>query len=166
MDGSLKRWKGRIALVTGASSGIGRSIAITLGQLGMNVAIGGRDTVRLNATGKSVAAAGAKILDTAPATIEALPRVLDKIEGRIPVLVDGGIRRGTDVLKALAYGASAVLIGRPYLYGLGFGGAGGVSHVLDILVHELRMAIALTGRSSIAKLDRTLLWDKSVTQSL
>ena len=67
---------------------------------------------------------GARNLDTVPATIQALPRISEKIERRIPLLVDGGIRRGTDVLKALALGATAVQIGRPYLWGLGVAGAG------------------------------------------
>jgi 4-hydroxymandelate oxidase len=74
------------------------------------------------------------------------------------VLVDGGIRRGTDVLKALALGASAVLIGRPYLYGLALGGAQGVQRVVEVLQSELRMAMALTGKTSLAQIDRTVLW--------
>src|SRR3954469_25719836 len=73
---------------------------------------------------------GGRNLDTLPASIDALPRVADKVNGRIPVLVDGGIRRGTDVLKALALGASAVLIGRPYVFGLGAAGEAGVTSVI------------------------------------
>ena len=88
---------------------------------------------------------GGRDLDTAPATAEALPRVAENVAGRIPVLVDGGIRRGTDVLKALALGASAVLIGRPYLYGLSVGGAAGVTRIVEILRAELEMAMGLTG---------------------
>ncbi len=61
---------------------------------------------------------GGRNLDTLPATLEILPEVADKVSGRVPILVDGGVRRGTDVLKALALGATAVAIGRPYLYGL------------------------------------------------
>lgn len=99
---------------------------------------------------------GARNLDTAPATIEVLPEIVARVAGRVPVLVDGGIRRGTDVLKALALGASATLIGRAYLYGLGAAGAEGVTRVLDILRTELEMAMALTGQSSIALLDRRL----------
>jgi len=72
-------------------------------------------------------------------------------------LMDGGIRRGTDVLKALALGATATLIGRPYLYGLAAGGAEGVGRVIEILRTELEMAMALTGRTSIARIDRTVL---------
>jgi 4-hydroxymandelate oxidase len=101
---------------------------------------------------------GARNLDTVPATIQALPRVVERVAGRIPVLVDGGIRRGTDVLKALALGANAVLIGRPYLYGLAVGGAEGVTRVVEILRSELEMAMALTGRPTIARIDRSVLW--------
>ncbi|NDQ57861.1 MAG: alpha-hydroxy-acid oxidizing protein, partial [Acidipila sp.] len=78
--------------------------------------------------------------------------------GRIPILVDGGIRRGTDVLKALALGANAVQIGRPYLYGLAVSGASGVTRVLQILQSEFQMAMALSGRPTIASIDRTVLW--------
>lgn len=101
---------------------------------------------------------GARNLDTVPATIQALPRIVDRVEGRIPVLVDGGVRRGTDVLKALALGANAILIGRPYLYGLAVSGAEGVTRVVNILRSELEMAMALTGRPTIARIDRSVLW--------
>jgi 4-hydroxymandelate oxidase len=72
------------------------------------------------------------------------------------VLVDGGIRRGTDVLKALAMGATAVLIGRPYVYGLAVGGAEGVSRVIDILRGEFEVAMALTGRPTISSIDKSV----------
>jgi 4-hydroxymandelate oxidase len=88
---------------------------------------------------------GGRVLDTLPATIDVLPEIAAAVEGRVPVLMDGGIRRGTDVLKALALGASAVLIGRPYVYGLAAAGAVGVSHVLHILRAELEVAMTLTG---------------------
>jgi 4-hydroxymandelate oxidase len=101
---------------------------------------------------------GARNLDTLPATLDALPGVVDAVAGRVPVLVDGGIRRGTDVLKALARGAAAVLIGRPYLYGLAVEGDRGVARVINILHGELRAAMAFTGRASIAAVDRTVLW--------
>ncbi len=99
---------------------------------------------------------GARNLDTAPATIDVLPEIATRVAGRVPVLVDGGIRRGTDVLKALALGATATLIGRPYLYGLGAAGAEGVRDVIDILRAELEMAMALTGRATIASIDRSV----------
>jgi 4-hydroxymandelate oxidase len=102
---------------------------------------------------------GARNLDTLPSTAEALPRIAEKIQGKIPLLVDGGIRRGTDVLKALALGASAVLVGRPYLYALAAAGAVGVARVLEILKTELEMAMALTGRTAIKQIDRSVLWE-------
>ena len=83
---------------------------------------------------------------------------MQKVAGRVPVLVDGGIRRGTDVLKALALGAKAVLIGRPYLYGLAADGAEGVAKVVNILREEFQMAMALTGRPDIRSIDRSVLW--------
>lgn len=110
------------------------------------------------ASGVIVSNHGSRNIDTLPATIEALPEVAAKVAGRIPVLVDGGIRRGTDVLKALALGAQAILIGRPYLYGLGVGGADGVNRVVGILRREFEMAMALTGRTSIAELGESVLW--------
>ncbi len=101
---------------------------------------------------------GGRNLDTSQATIEALPEIVEKVDGRIPVLIDGGIRRGTDIFKALALGAKAVLIGRPYRYGLAAGGAPGVSRVLEILRRELEMTMASTGRTSIAQIDRSVFW--------
>jgi 4-hydroxymandelate oxidase len=102
---------------------------------------------------------GGRNLDTLPATIDALPEVAARVQRRIPVLVDGGIRRGTDIIKAIALGADAVLIGRPYLWGLGLAGAEGVRHAIEILRAELEIAMALVGRASLATLDRGVLWD-------
>jgi 4-hydroxymandelate oxidase len=103
---------------------------------------------------------GARNLDTLPSTAAALPRIAEKVRGKpLLLLVDGGIRRGTDIVKALAMGASAVLIGRPYLHGLAIAGAAGVARVIEILRNELMMAMALTGRTSIKKVDRSVLWD-------
>jgi 4-hydroxymandelate oxidase len=101
---------------------------------------------------------GARNLDTVPATIDALPEVAERIAGRIPILIDGGIRRGTDVVKAIALGASAVLIGRPYVFGLAVDGANGVARVVAILRQELETAMALLGRRSLGALDGTVLW--------
>jgi len=115
---------------------------------------------RENLDGIIVSNHGARNLDTAPATIHALPRVVRAVRGtgsKMPIIVDGGIRRGTDVLKALALGANAVQIGRPYLYGLSVDGAAGVTEVVDILRREFEMAMALTGRDSIAAIDATVL---------
>lgn len=102
---------------------------------------------------------GARNLDTVPSTIEALPAVVERVAGRVPVLMDGGIRRGTDVLKALALGATAVMIGRPYCYGLAVGGAAGVQRVVEILLDELQLAMKLTGRPTIASINPSVLWD-------
>jgi 4-hydroxymandelate oxidase len=101
---------------------------------------------------------GGRALDTLPATIDALPRVADAVAGRIPLLLDGGIRRGTDVLKALALGARAVLIGQPCIHGLAVGGAAGVAHVLGLLRAELEVAMALTGCRTLADIDRNVIW--------
>src|SRR5205823_9233478 len=79
---------------------------------------------------------GGRSLDTVPATIDALPAIVQRLDGRIPVFLDGGVRRGIDIFKALACGACAVLIGRPYLWGLAAGGAAGVSRVIEILRTE------------------------------
>jgi 4-hydroxymandelate oxidase len=96
---------------------------------------------------------GGRQLDSAEPTLLALPRVAQAVSGRIPVLMDGGIRRGTDVVKALALGARAVLIGRPVLWGLAADGQAGVERVLEMLRAELRRTLALLGRPSVAALD-------------
>lgn len=100
---------------------------------------------------------GGRTLDTAPATAHALAHIADAVQGALPLLVDGGIRRGTDVLKALALGASAVLIGRPALWGLAHAGAMGVAHVLRLLRDELEIAMALTGCATLAQATPALL---------
>jgi 4-hydroxymandelate oxidase len=112
--------------------------------------------IRAGAQAIFVSNHGGRNLDTLPATLEVLSDVADKVAGRVPILVDGGVRRGTDVLKALALGASAVAIGRPYLYGLACSGAAGVRAVVNILRNELEMAMALTGRPTIASTDRSV----------
>jgi len=104
-----------------------------------------RQAMRLGLGGVIVSNHGGRTLDTVPATAHVLPRIVDALAGTLPVLVDGGIRRGTDVLKALALGASAVLLGRPYVYGLANAGAVGVAHVLRLLRDELEIAMALCG---------------------
>lgn len=114
--------------------------------------------IKIGASGIIVSNHGGRNLDTAPATIEALPRIAERVNKRIPILMDGGIRRGTDILKAIAYGAKAVLVGRPICYGLASAGAEGVAKTLEILKTEFEMAMALTGRSTIASIDRTLIW--------
>lgn len=114
--------------------------------------------VDCGAAGIIVSNHGARNLDTVPATAEALPGVVDLVAGRVPVLVDGGVRRGTDIVKALSLGAAAVLVGRPIIWGLAIAGAAGVTHVLEILRTELEMAMALLGATSLADLTPDLLW--------
>ena len=99
---------------------------------------------------------GGRQLDGAAASIEALPEVVEEVGGRVEILIDGGVRRGTDVLKALALGARAVCIGRPYLWGLAADGEAGVRDVLRILKDELALAMALAGRPSIPSIDDSL----------
>ena len=97
---------------------------------------------------------GGRSEDSGRATIDCLAEVVDGVRGRMPVLLDGGVRRGTDVFKALALGARAVGIGRPYLWGLGAFGQAGVEAVLDILRKELHLAMAQCGAASIAEVKR------------
>jgi 4-hydroxymandelate oxidase len=117
--------------------------------------------VQVGAAGIIVSNHGARNLDTTPATIDALPEVAARVDGRVPVLVDGGIRRGTDVLKAIALGARAVLIGRPYCYGLSVAGSEGVRRVVEILRAELEAAMMLSGVAAIGAIDRAVLWDRA-----
>lgn len=99
---------------------------------------------------------GGRALDHSPATMEVLEEIVDAVAGRIPVIVDSGFRRGSDVLKALALGASAVCFGRAPRYGLAGFGADGVQKVLEILQGELVLAMAQTGRPNLASIDRSL----------
>jgi 4-hydroxymandelate oxidase len=104
---------------------------------------------------------GGRQLDTVPATIELLPGVADAVAGAVPLLLDGGVRRGTDVLKALALGADAVAIGRPILWGLAAGGEDGVALVLDLLRAELDSALALCGCRAPRDVGPDLLWRRT-----
>ncbi|MEO7369063.1 MAG: alpha-hydroxy acid oxidase [Gemmatimonadaceae bacterium] len=121
----------------------------------------GRDAARCidsGAGGIVVSNHGARNLDTIPAAIDALPEVAHYVAGRVPVLIDGGIRRGTDIVKAIALGANAVLVGRPYCYGLALAGADGVQRVLEILTTELQMAMQLMGLCSLSEINSSALW--------
>jgi 4-hydroxymandelate oxidase len=100
---------------------------------------------------------GGRQLDGAPPTAESLPEVVAAVHGRAPVIVDGGIRRGVDILRALALGANAVAIGRPVLWGLAAQGETGVERVLAILRHEFDLAMALAGCRSVGEITRDLL---------
>ena len=116
-----------------------------------------RQAVSAGAAGVIVSNHGGRTLDGGPATATALPRIVQAIGGDLPVLADGGIRRGTDVLKAMALGASAVLVGRPLVWGLANAGAAGVAHVLRLLRDELEIAMALTGCATLAEASPALL---------
>jgi 4-hydroxymandelate oxidase len=102
---------------------------------------------------------GGRQLDSAIATLDALPAVVDAVGDRAEVLLDGGVRRGTDVIKAIALGARAVLLGRPYLWGLAVGGEAGARRVLDLLAAEIARDLVLCGRASIEELDASLVVD-------
>jgi 4-hydroxymandelate oxidase len=120
--------------------------------------------VRHGADGVIVSNHGGRQLDTVPATIDLLPAIADAIYGRVPVLMDGGIRRGTDVIKALALGACAVAIGRPVLWGLAAGGEAGVKQVLEILRSELDRALTLCGCGSPQDMRRDLIRSRLVEE--
>jgi len=109
---------------------------------------------------------GGRQLDTAIPTVRALPDVVDAVKGRVEVLIDGGIRRGTDVIKALALGARAVLVGRPVVWGLAAGGEAGVKRVLDLLRSEIDLAMALCGCPTIPDISRDLVADEPQRASL
>jgi 4-hydroxymandelate oxidase len=113
--------------------------------------------IECGAKGIVVSNHGGRQLDTAISTIEALPDVMHAVGGRAEVLLDGGIRRGTDILKALAMGARAVLIGRPVLWGLAADGEAGAAHVLEILRNELDLAMALSGCPTLSTITEDLL---------
>ena len=123
----------------------------------------GKRAIDYGVDGIIVSNHGGRNLDLLPATIDALPGIVEAVAGRLPVLLDSGIRRGTDVLTALALGAKAVFVGRPYIYGLAIAGARGVERVISILRDEFQRAMALTGRRSIAEIDGTVLWKQTDT---
>ncbi|MBL0171605.1 MAG: alpha-hydroxy-acid oxidizing protein [Gemmatimonadaceae bacterium] len=112
--------------------------------------------IGLGAAGVIVSNHGGRALDGCISTIEALPDVVRQAAGRVPVFLDSGVRRGADVLKACALGATAVLIGRPVLWGLGAAGEAGVARVLEILTSELVAAMALTGTGSIRAVNSSI----------
>ena len=109
------------------------------------------------ASGVIVSNHGGRQLDSSPATIEALPAIAERLGGRGALLLDGGVRRGTDVLKALALGAQAVLLGRPILWGLAVAGQHGVRDVLQLLQREIDLALALSGCAEPAQVTRDLI---------
>ena len=95
---------------------------------------------------------GARAVETDRGSIECLPEIVDAVNGRAPIIIDSGFRRGTDIYKALAMGASAVGIGRPYCWGLGAFGQSGVERVLDLLNRELRITMVGSGTPTVASI--------------
>lgn len=119
-----------------------------------------RQSASLGVAGLIVSNHGGRTLDTVPPTAWVLPRIADAVGDALPLLVDGGIRRGTDVLKAVALGARAVLVGRPCVQALAVAGALGVAHVLRLLRDELEIAMALTGCATLADATPALLFER------
>lgn len=108
-----------------------------------------KKAIELRIDGIIVSNHGGRTIDTLPSTIELLPKIAKAVENKIPILLDGGIRRGSDIVKAIALGASAVMIGRPIMYGLATAGALGVAHTLKILKEELEVSMIFTGCKNI-----------------
>ena len=119
---------------------------------GVMTAADARECLTIGAKGVWVSNHGGRQLDRAAATIDALPAIVDAVGGRASVIFDGGVRRGTDILTALALGAEGVAIGRAYLYGLAAGGEAGVARAIDILATELRRDMALLGVTRLSEL--------------
>ena len=116
-----------------------------------------RQAAQAGVAGLIVSNHGGRTLDTVPPTAQALPRIAEAVGDALPLLVDGGIRRGTDVLKALALGAHGVLVGRPVAHALAVAGAPGVAHMIRLLRDELEMAMALTGCRGVQEATPALL---------
>lgn len=119
-----------------------------------------QQAARLGVSGIIVSNHGGRELDTVPASISVLPKIMEAVDGTLPVLLDSGVRRGTDMIKAIALGAKAVLIGRPYLYGMACGGAAGAARVADILRREFEMAMVLLGKKTVAQIDRSVFFQR------
>ncbi|MBJ6609864.1 MAG: alpha-hydroxy-acid oxidizing protein [Candidatus Thiothrix moscowensis] len=113
--------------------------------------------MQLGVNGLIVSNHGGRTLDTVPAILHVLPGIVAAVQGQLPVLLDGGVRRGTDIVKALALGASAVLIGRPMIYGMATAGALGVAHVLRLLWEEMEVAMALSGCRTLSDITPNIL---------
>ncbi len=116
-----------------------------------------RQAVAIGLEGIIVSNHGGRRLDGMPASIEQLPHVVQAVDGRAEVYLDSGVRRGTDVFKALALGARAALVGRPYAWALAADGERGVKNVLDLLREELVSAMVATGCATVGAIDRSLL---------
>lgn len=123
---------------------------------GISTATDAKKCLEIGADAVWISNHGGRQLDTSRATIDTLPAIADAVAGRAEIILDGGIRRGTDIIKALALGATSVAIGRAYLYGLAAGGQKGVEKALSILETELRRNMALIGANNITKLTKEL----------
>ena len=136
--------------ITGATGAIGSALVPIL--------LEDADTcVRHGADGIVVSNHGGRQLDGVPSAARALPAIVDAVGDRLAVLADGGVRSGLDVVRMLALGARAVLVGRPWAFALGGAGQAGVAHVLQLLQAEMRVAMALTGCTRVADIDRSVL---------
>lgn len=131
-------------------------VKVPLLAKGVNTAEDAKLCLEYGLDGIYVSNHGGRSLDYGPSTLEVLPEIVDAVGGKVPILFDSGVRRGSDILKALALGASAVCLGRVPRWGLGAYGAPGVQRILEILQAELVHAMAYTGRPTIASIDRTL----------
>lgn len=120
-----------------------------------------RRAIAIGADAVWVSNHGGRQLDTAPATIDALPAIAEAVRGDAEIILDGGVRRGSDIVKALALGANAVALGRAYLWGLAAAGEAGVARALAMLEDELTRTMALLGRPRIAALTRDLIFRRS-----
>jgi len=118
-----------------------------------------REAVARGVDGIVVSNHGGRQLDGAMSTARALPAVAEAVSGKVPILVDGGVRSGLDVVRMLALGADFVLLGRAWVYALAGGGGAGVAHALRLVEAEMRVAMALTGVTRIANIDRTVIAD-------
>jgi 4-hydroxymandelate oxidase len=131
-------------------------VKVPLLAKGINTAEDAKICLEHGIDGIYVSNHGGRCLDYEPSTLEVLPEIVDAVGGKVPILFDSGVRRGTDVLKALALGASAVCLGRVPRWGLSAYGAPGVQRILEILQAELVQAMAYTGRPTLASIDHTL----------
>src|SRR5205823_97387 len=131
-------------------------VKVPLLAKGVNTAEDAKLCIEHGLDGIYVSNHGGRSLDYGPSTIEVLPEIVDAVGGKMPILFDSGIRRGTDILKALALGANAVCLGRVPRWGLGAYGAPGVQRILEILQAELAQAMAYTGQPTLASLDRSI----------
>jgi isopentenyl diphosphate isomerase/L-lactate dehydrogenase-like FMN-dependent dehydrogenase len=124
-----------------------------------------RRAVELGMDGVVVSNHGGRQLDGAVAALDALPAVRAAVGPSVPVLMDSGIRTGADVVKALALGADAVLCGRPYLYGLALGGQPGVEHVIECLLADVDLTLALAGRRTVAEIGSDLVFPAGMVEA-